>query len=324
MSSRLILLFIILVLSCWARQASAQAFNWTDSQDVVGKIKRTAVTAKDTLYDVGMAHGIGFNEMRVANPTIDAWLPADGSEVVVPSEFILPSIREGVVINLREYRLYFFPEGGAQVITYPVGIGKETSPSPLISTQVKLKIEKPNWYPPKSVREAYFVEHGEELSWEVPPGPKNPLGPYAIQLDLPDYFIHGTNKSFGIGTKISRGCIRLDNDDLSKFVWEVPKYTPVTFIEEPVKVGMRGDELVVEFHFDKHNDDQTRQIAEDQIIDTVVQKVGQIEKSVGPITIDFAALHEALKAPKGFPQTIGIKKADLVEVSLVLPSQLSK
>ncbi|WP_197466218.1 L,D-transpeptidase family protein, partial [Oleiphilus sp. HI0080] len=241
---------LVIPILLWACVSEAQELLWRGDSDVIGQITRTASLPKDTLYDIGMAHDVGFNEMRDANPTIDAWLPALGSEVVIPSKFILPSIREGVVVNLREYRLYFFPEDGSKVITYPVGIGAEESPSPVINTRVKLKIEQPNWYPPESVREEYFEEHGKKMDWVVYPGPENPLGPFAIQLDLPEYFIHGTNKPFGIGTKVSRGCIRMDNQDLAKFVWEVPKYTPVHFVKEAVKVGLAGEELFVELHFD--------------------------------------------------------------------------
>lgn len=280
--------------------------------DVVGQVKVAAAQRKDTLYDIGMAHGVGFTEMRKANPEVDAWLPKQGAEVVIPSEFILPSVREGVVINLREYRLYFFPEDSDKVITYPLGIGSDTTPSPVTSTRVKLKIEKPNWYPSASARAEHFKEYGEELARVVYPGPDNPLGPFAIQLDLPDYFIHGTNKRFGIGTKISRGCIRLDNDDLSKFVWQVPKYTPVRFIEEPVKLGMRGDDLMLELHFEE--DDR---LVPEQVIDIVNERVQQLKNEYGIVQVDSMALQDALATPTGLPQKIGTKKADLMEVSLV-------
>ncbi|KZY98657.1 hypothetical protein A3744_31020, partial [Oleiphilus sp. HI0073] len=307
---------LVIPILLWACVSEAQELLWRGDSDVIGQITRTASLPKDTLYDIGMAHDVGFNEMRDANPTIDAWLPALGSEVVIPSKFILPSIREGVVVNLREYRLYFFPEDGSKVITYPVGIGAEESPSPVINTRVKLKIEQPNWYPPESVREEYFEEHGKKMDWVVYPGPENPLGPFAIQLDLPEYFIHGTNKPFGIGTKVSRGCIRMDNQDLAKFVWEVPKYTPVHFVKEAVKVGLAGEELFVELHFDDeaHADS-------DVIIDQVLKNVGRLEKKHGFMKIDFLALKQAIRHPSGVPQKIGTKKADLTQISFAASNQ---
>ena len=308
--------FLLLSVFLWASIAGAQEFSWSGESDVIGQIKRTASLRKDTLYDIGMAHDVGFNEMRRANPELDAWLPGKGREVVIPSKFILPSIRDGVVVNLREYRLYFFPKDGSKVITYPVGIGAAESPSPVVNTRVKLKIEQPNWYPPSSVRAEYLAEHGKEMNRVVYPGPENPLGPFAIQLELPEYFIHGTNKPFGIGTKVSRGCIRLDNRDLAKFVWEVPKYTPVHFVKESVKVGMEGEKLFVELHLDDEAN-----LESDQIIDQVIKKVGRLEKAHGFVKIDFLALNEAIQSPSGLPQKIGIKKADLTQISFADSSQ---
>lgn len=310
------ILFFLAPFCLWVSIAGAQEFSWSGESDVIGEIKRIATQRKDTLYDIGMAHDVGFNEMRNANPKIDAWLPGKGREVVIPSKFILPSIREGVVVNLREYRLYFFPGDGSKVITYPVGIGAEESPSPVVNTRVKLKIEKPNWYPPESVRSEYLAEHGKEMARVVYPGPENPLGPFAIQLDLPEYFIHGTNKPFGIGTQVSRGCIRLDNKDLAKFVWEVPKYTPVHFVKESVKVGMAGEALFVELHLDDEAN-----VDSDQIVDKVIEAVGKLEKAHGFVKIDFLALNQAIQQPSGLPQKIGMKKADLNQVSFAESNQ---
>ena len=293
--------------------AMAEEFTWSRFDDVIGQETQIVSEHKDTLYDLGMAHDIGFNEMRSANPDLDPWLPGQGKKVVIPSRFILPSIREGVVINLREYRLYFFPEDGSKVITYPVGIGAEESPSPVVSTRVKLKIEKPNWYPPESARIAHFKDYGEELDKVVYPGPDNPLGPYAIQLDLPEYFIHGTNKAFGIGTKVSRGCIRLDNKDMEKFVWEVPKYTPVRFVKESVKVGVEGEDLLVELHLEENLPEQRIRLTE-QVLD----QVGRLEKMHGFLKLDFLALSQALRHPSGLPQKIGTKKAGVSKASLAV------
>jgi L,D-transpeptidase ErfK/SrfK len=303
-----ILCYLALFIASFMTSPTLFAYEYkiAQSTDIIGQVRSTNTHRKDTLYDIGMSHGIGFNEILEANPNTDAWLPGKGNEIVVPTEFILPSIREGVVINLDEYRLYFFPEDGTRVITYPVGIGTDQTPSPEVATRIKLKIKAPNWYPPESVRTEHYKKTGEELPRVIYPGPKNPLGPFAIQLDLPEYFIHGTNKSFGIGTKISRGCIRLANDHLSKFVEEVPKYTPVRFIREPVKVGVKGNDVFVEFHFYNKED-----ALDDESMDTIISRVGQIEKHFGLIKIDFLALRKAMKHASGLPQKIGTKQAAL-------------
>jgi len=311
----LITLSISAFLATSATHSIAKEFPWSKQSDLIGK--QSTITAKyeDTLSDVGESNNIGYNEIVNANPKVDSWLPGEGSEIVIPSEYILPSIREGIVINLREYRLYYFPKEGGKVITYPVGIGAQETPSPLIETQVKLKIEKPNWYPPESIRAEYLKEHGKEMDWMFPPGPSNPLGPYAIQLDIPGYFLHGTNKSFGIGTKVSHGCIRLYNKDISKLVYQVPKKTPVRFVKEPIKLGMKGNELFVELHPDKGD-----KLSNKKMVRLIIKEAIRLEKRYGSIDLDLAAIERAIKTPLGIPQRIGIKKANVIAASLSSPS----
>lgn len=303
-----------IALLTFATLSHSKEFPWSQQSDIIGEQRVITAKYEDTLSDLGESNNIGFNEIVNANPGVDAWLPGEGSQVIVPSEYILPSVREGIVINLREYRLYYFPKNGGKVITYPVGIGAQETPSPLIETQVKLKIEKPNWYPPASVRAEYLKEHGKEMERMFPPGPSNPLGPYAIQLDIPGYFLHGTNKAFGIGTKVSHGCIRLYNDDITELVFKVPKKTPVRFVKEPIKVGMRGDRLYVELHPDKADN-----ISNKKMVQQVIQKTIRLEKQYGAIDLDIVAIENAIEKPIGIPQLIGTKKADVVAVS-PLPS----
>ena len=307
----LITLSISAFLATSATHSFAKEFAWGKQSDLIGQ--QSIITAKyeDTLSDVGELNNIGYNEIVNANPTLDSWLPGEGSEIVIPSEYILPSIREGIVINLREYRLYYFPKEGGKVITYPVGIGAQETPSPLIETQVKLKIEQPNWYPPESIRAEYLKEHGKKMDRMFPPGPSNPLGPYAIQLDIPGYFLHGTNKSFGIGTKVSHGCIRLYNTDISKLVYQVPKKTPVRFVKEPIKLGMKNNELFVELH-PEDND----KLSNKKMVQLVIKQAIRLEKRHGSISLDLAAIENAIKVPLGIPQRIGIKKANVLAASL--------
>ncbi|UZE95394.1 L,D-transpeptidase family protein [Alkalimarinus alittae] len=299
--------------------SQAKEFPWAEQSDIIGEQRVITAKYEDTLSDVGESNNIGYNEIVNANPDIDAWLPGEGSQITVPSEYILPSIREGIVINLHEYRLYYFPKDGGKVITYPVGIGAQSTPTPIVKTQVKLKIEKPTWYPPASVRAEYLKEHGKEMARIFPPGPSNPLGPYAIQLDLPGYFLHGTNKSFGIGTKVSHGCIRLYNEDISDLVFKVPKKTPVRLVKEPIKLGMKGDHLYVELH-----PDEADNVTNKKMVQQIIQKAIRLEKRHGEMKLDIVAIENAIKKPLGIPQRIGSiklgnhqpnKKADVIAVS---------
>jgi L,D-transpeptidase ErfK/SrfK len=91
---------------------------------------------------------------------------------------------------------------------------------------------------------------GDPLPFVVPPGPQNPLGHLALQLGVPGYFIHGTNKPFGVGQMVSHGCIRLYRGHIETLVGLVPNGTPVYVVNEPYKVGWRSGKLYAEAHKD--------------------------------------------------------------------------
>ena len=112
----------------------------------------------------------------------------------------LGAIRFGIVINLGEQRLYYYPRPG-EVLTYPIGVSRDGYETPLGTTHVTRKKENPTWWPTRSAR-----EEDPTLDKVVPPGPDNPLGTHALYLGWPAYLIHGTNEPFGIGRRVSRGC----------------------------------------------------------------------------------------------------------------------
>ena len=77
---------------------------------LVGRMQYHKVKTGETLLDVARDAGLGFHEVRDANPTLDEWIPPEGSEVVVPSRWILPRSRyRGLVVNIPEMRMYVFP-----------------------------------------------------------------------------------------------------------------------------------------------------------------------------------------------------------------------
>ncbi|MFQ5981773.1 MAG: L,D-transpeptidase, partial [Woeseiaceae bacterium] len=162
-----------------------------------------------------------------------------------------PGSRKGVVLNLAEYRLYYFPEPRdgepAVVMTYPMSIGRMDWETPLGLTRIISKVKNPTWYPPESVREEHEAD-GDPLPKIVPPGPKNPLGAFAIRLDLPGYLIHSTNRPAGVGMRVTHGCIRMFPEDIRFLFEQVSVNTPVRIINEPIKVGWHGDDLVMEVH----------------------------------------------------------------------------
>jgi len=223
-----------------------------DGNDVVGAVTTVIARQEDTLLDIARRHGLGYEDIVRANPGVDTWLPGEGTEVVLPTRYVLPpGPREGVVLNLAEYRMYYYPprESGKPpvVMTYPISIGRMDWATPLGRTSIVSKVRNPSWFPPDSVRAEHAAE-GDILPRIVPPGPNNPLGEYAMRLGIPGYLIHGTNRPAGVGMRVTHGCIRMFPEDIDYLFGRVDVNTAVRIINEPIKVGWNGDELLIEAH----------------------------------------------------------------------------
>lgn len=249
---RLIHLLAPILLSVLAWPAWAMTYRLPpEGEDLVGKVSIVHVREGETLIDIAREHGLGYSEVVAANPGLDPWLPPTGAEVVLPTHYILPSApREGIIINIAEMRLYYYPpgaDGSRMVMTFPIGIGQEGWATPLGITRIISKAEDPPWVVPASVRREH-AEAGDPLPAVVPPGPDNPLGRHALRLGWSSYLIHGTNKPFGIGMRVSHGCIRMYPEHVERLYRMVPVGTPVWVIDQPVKIGRSGGELFVEAH----------------------------------------------------------------------------
>ena len=150
--------------------------------------------------------------------------------------------RNSVIVNNTEIRLYYCPDQkkvrALKVLTYPLGVVRQGWDTPYIDTKIIQKKKNPYWYPPESIR-AVYEERGDPLPKRVAPGPDNPLGDYALRLGLPQYLIHGTNKPYGIGMRVSPGCIRLYPEDIGSFFIKVQGSNPVCIINQPYKFGNR-------------------------------------------------------------------------------------
>jgi len=212
--------------------------------DVVGELRVVTTKHEDTLLDIARHYNLGYNEITAANPGVDPWVPGEGTRVVVPTQFVLPpGPRRGVVLNLAQMRLFYFAEAKkgqpAQVVTQPVGIGTDYARTPLGETRVVRKTPDPVWRPSSDIREEH-VAAGHWLEAEVKPGPDNPLGKYALYLGLPGgYLIHGTNKPWGIGMRVSHGCIRLYPEGIEALYPFVPVGAPVRIIDERFLLGWK-------------------------------------------------------------------------------------
>jgi len=288
----------------WAAVYELQA----DSSAVVGTDSRIKVSYQDTLLDVARRHGLGYPEIVRANPGVDIWLPDEGREILLPGRRILPPTpHEGIVVNLPEHRLYYYPKprrGEKRVvITYPVSIGRMDWHSPLGQTWIIAKERHPNWYPPESIRKEHAAR-GDTLPKVVPPGPKNPLGEYKMRLGVGDgtYEIHGTNNPVAVGLAVTHGCIRMYPEDVAALFASVPIGTKVWLINEPVKVAYADGKLLMEVHPPVDGEGQT--------VKPNLQVMSQkLRRALGH---DTAAIHwdfarEALEAATGMPAVVGLQ-----------------
>ncbi len=222
--------------------------------DLIGVPLATEAREQDTLPDIARRHGLGHEEIINANPGVDTWLPGAGTPVVLPRQRLLPvAPREGIVINLPEHRLYYFPvpaPGETPVVwTFPVSIGKMDWKTPLGVTRIVQKVKDPTWTPPKSVR-AEHARRGDILPVVVPAGPDNPLGRHALRLGIPggSYLIHGTNRPAGVGMQVTHGCMRLYPEDIERLFGMTAVNTPVRIVNQPYKWGWHDGQLLIEVH----------------------------------------------------------------------------
>lgn len=221
-------------------------------QSVIGEPQIVFTREEDTFSDLAREYGLGYDEIVAANPTVDPWLPGDNTPVLLPTQYVLPNVpRRGVVLNIASKRLFYFPavaEGEAiRVMTYPIGIGRVGWETPLGETSVVSKARNPHWYVPASVRKEH-AEMGDPLPAVVLPGPDNPLGLYVLKLGIPGYLIHGTNQPYGVGMRVSHGCVRLYPENIELLYSLIDIGEEVRIINEPYLAGRANGELYFESH----------------------------------------------------------------------------
>ena len=236
-----------------AAPAAASTYVMDDPEAmVVGEIHIEYARRSDTLMDIARWLNMGYREIRRANPDVDLWIPGEGTQVLIPSMWVLPDApRDGIVINRAEKRLYYFhtdrDTGERLMTTHPIGIGRQGRETPLGSARVIQKLDNPAWYPTQGVIDDY-ASRGLELPRMIPAGPENPLGEHAMVLDLPGYLIHGTHRPDGVGMRVSQGCVRLYPEHIRELIHKVPLGTPVHFVDQPVKLGIRDGDIYLEIH----------------------------------------------------------------------------
>lgn len=270
-------------------------------QDIIGEL--TVYTAKyeDTLLDVARRFGLGFTELRAANRDVDIWLPGEGTQIILPSAHVLPDApRRGLVLNLADQRMYFFGPDNA-VITHPIGVGREGWTTPTGRTEIVRKAKNPSWYPPQSIREKQ-----PELPKVVPPGPENPLGTRALYFDWPAYLMHGTNEPWGVGRRVSHGCVRLYNENVETLYEQVPIGTPVTIVDQEAKIGWRGNDLMMEVHPSQEQSDELELRGEfrHSVVSDLAERLVSATRD-RTAEVDWDIIDDTVRAREGIPVAIG-------------------
>ena len=328
--------------------------------DLIGEIRYTSARHEETLIDIARNNSLGQDEIVMANPSVDRWLPKGGTKVVIPREFILPDApRSGIVLNIPEMRLYYYPgqyetaapkkpqpkpaavknadpkaagkdakntkgkppakapveaakpappaqpsmvlkSAPTQVITYPVSIGRMDWRTPLGATRVVEKVKDPVWRPPETIKKEH-AKDGDILPDVVPAGPNNPLGQFAMKLGVPGYLIHGTgvDKAYGIGMRVTHGCIRMYPEDVAKLYPLVNVGTPVRLVNQPIKLGWQGEDLYMEVHQPLDEDRMSYQ----ELLNTALALIEKKTANRGTV-LNGGAVRKALEQPSGIPVLI--------------------
>ena len=275
-----------------------------DDIDVIGSLQFIQAHENETLLDIARNNDIGQKEILIANPDVDRWLPKNNPVVRLPKRYVLPDAeRTGLVLNLPEMRLYYFNQSSytkmPQIITHPVSVGRMDWETPLGSTKIASKQKDPSWRPPQSLKDEAIAEGDDPLPDVVLPGPDNPLGRYAMRLGIPGYLLHSTNKPYGVGMRVTHGCLRMYPEDIEQLFEDVPVGTPVQIVNQPVKLGWLADTLYIEIHPALEENQQTP----GNDLQTVLNMIAEYTAE-RPITLSGSALRMAVEKQDGIPVAI--------------------
>ena len=298
-------LAVLIALAVAGAAASAEYLLPANGDNVIGRNGTDVALQEDTLFDIARRNGVGYEELVAANPGVDPWLPGDGTEILIPSRYILPDApRTGIVVNLPEHRLYYYPKPKkgepAVVITYPISTAKMDWKTPLGVTKIVSKEENPNWYPPASVLKEH-EERGDPLPKVVPPGPDNPLGAHKMRLAIPGgaYLIHGTNKPAGVGMQVTHGCIRMYPENVAELFAMVSIGTQVNLIDQPNKAGWQRGTLYVERHAALEGTNNPLD-SDPAAMDRLVTEAA----SGRPVEVDWSRVQGAFERQTGVPVSV--------------------
>ena len=276
----------------------------TGNNEIIGRIQAVTLKHNEDLHSIGRRYDIGFYEMVEANRSLAfTGKIKKNTQVIIPGRFVLPPGREGIIINIAEMRLYYYPPDAHKVITHPIGIGRLGWSTPLGEMSIIEKKEKPTWVVPQSIKE-YGKSLGKSLPDVVLPGPNNPLGEFALRLSKPTYLLHGTNSPSGVGMRSSSGCIRLFPEDIRTFFPLISIGTKVSIINQPYKVGWQHNYLFLEAHQPLQEDKEQHHGLHN--LTPMVSAILAAEKDYS-VEVNWKLAENIGETQQGMPIAIGIK-----------------
>lgn len=306
------LLTFVLLWLCWAVPGWAATFPLpANDSNIVGRLRVVTADARNTLLDIARHYDLGYEEITAANPGVSIWLPGEGTQVIIPAEFILPPRPwKGVVVNIPQRRLYYFPRHTAAepatVVTFPIGIARPGWPTPLGSTRIIAKYKDPAWIVPKDIQAEHRGQGEADFPDYFPPGPNNPMGMLAMQTGFSQIFIHGTNRPWGVGMEVSHGCIHLYPENAAYLFDHLPVGTPVRIINQPVSVGYRNHQLYlgVSTPVGEYPGDQ------DSLLMRAIDEVSRTRSQEWP-NIDWDRVRQTVNARRVMPVPVSVGTPDL-------------
>jgi len=215
------------------------------SRRIVGGEGVYSVRRNDNLRLVAARLGVRLKDLARMNQLETDALLITGQKLKYNNRRIVPkSINNGILVNIPDRSLYLFRNGRVSS-SYPVALGiakkKENTAwrTPVGKFRIVDKKENPTWRIPLSIQKE-MEENGEEVLEFIPPGPKNPLGKYALRTDLSGILIHSTTRPASINSFSSHGCIRMMPEHMERLFKSVSLPMEGEIIYQPVKVEVTG------------------------------------------------------------------------------------
>ena len=287
--------FVVAAFFCAADSVASQE----RFPEITGEIRKTITSGNETLMEVARREGFGYDVVVNSNKSVDPWNPKNGTEIILPGKVIVPSgAQTGLTINLAELRLFHIIERedrSYQVGVYPLGIGREGRATPEGVFHINVKKQHPYWRVPEWLR-----KEDPSLPMVMSPGPKNPLGDYWLGLSAPGYGIHGTNRPFGVGRRVSSGCMRMYPHDIATLYARVETGTPVRISYQPIKATGNGNNLLLEVHPDYLG----------RFTDLFQQALHVIAKTGWSGMVNYSLVREVVRIQSGIPEIVGVRHGE--------------